>query len=56
MAFELWTNSRCGFDISVSRFVIKPTAIVKQAMEALSTLQTLHCARLVHLPPIREAT
>jgi hypothetical protein len=56
MPFEQWINSRCGFDISVSRFVVEATAIVKQAIEAMSTLRTLHCACLVYLPSIREAT
>src|SRR6202022_1729856 len=54
--FEQWINSRRGFDISISRFVVDETAIVKQAIEAMSTLRTLHCARLVHRPSIREAT
>jgi len=54
--FEQWINSRRGFDISISRFVVDETAIVKQAIEAMSTLRTLHCARLVHRPSIRKAT
>jgi hypothetical protein len=56
MPFEQWINSRRGFDISISRFVVDETAIVKQAIEAMSTLRTLHCARLVHRPSIRKAT
>ena len=36
--------------------MVDETAIVKQAIEAMSTLRTLHCARLVHRPPIREAS
>jgi hypothetical protein len=56
MSSEQWINNRCGFDISVSRFVVEATALVKQAIEAMSTLRTLHCARLVHLPAILEAT
>jgi hypothetical protein len=43
-------------DISISRLVADETAIVRQAIEAMSTLRTLHCARLVHRPSIREAT
>jgi hypothetical protein len=54
--FEQWINSRRGFDISISRFVVDETAIVKQAIEAMSTSRTLHCARLVHRPSIRNAT
>jgi hypothetical protein len=54
--FEQWINSRRGFDISISRLVVDETAIVKQAIEAMSTLRTLHCARLVHRPSIREAS
>jgi hypothetical protein len=54
--FEQWINSRRGFDISISRFVVDETAIVKQAIEAMSTLRTLHFARLVHPPSIRKAT
>src|SRR5712691_9384584 len=54
--FEQWINSRRGFDISISRFVVDETAIVKQAIEAMSTLRTLHCARLVRRPSIRKAT
>jgi hypothetical protein len=41
--FEQWINSRRGFDISISRFVVGETTIVKQAIEAMSTLPTLHC-------------
>jgi hypothetical protein len=36
MLFEQWINSRRGFDISISRLVIDETAIVKQAIEAMS--------------------
>src|SRR5258705_9303761 len=54
--FEQWINSRRGFDISISRFVVDETAIVKQAIEAMCTLRTLRCARLVHRPSIRKAT
>src|ERR1700756_2774042 len=50
MLFEQWINSSCGLDISISRFVVEATAIVKQAIEAMSTLRTLHCTRLVRLP------
>jgi len=32
--FEQWINSRRGFDISISRFVVDETAIVKQAIKA----------------------
>src|SRR6267143_6325512 len=53
---EQWINSRRGFDISISRFVVDETAIVKQVIEAMSTLRTLHCARLVHRPSIWKAT
>src|SRR5258708_37325494 len=53
--FEQWINSRRGFDISISRFVVDETAIVKQAIEAMSMLRTLHCARLVHRPSFRKA-
>jgi len=31
--FEQWINRRRGFDISISRFVVDETAIVKQAIE-----------------------
>jgi hypothetical protein len=55
-SFEQWINNKRGFDISISRFVVDETAIVKQAIEAMSTLQTLHCARLGHRPSIRKAT
>src|SRR6266852_8856172 len=48
--FEQWINSRRGFDISISRFVVDETAIVKQAIAAMSTLRKLYCARLVHWP------
>src|SRR6266481_7095331 len=54
--FEQWINSRRGFDISISRFAVDETAIVKQAIEAMCTLRTLRCARLVHRPSIRKAT
>src|SRR5712675_3689905 len=54
--FEQWINSRRGFDISISRFVVDETAIVKQAIEAMSTLRTLRRARLVQRPSIRKAT
>jgi hypothetical protein len=54
--FEQWINSRRGFDISISRFVVDETAIVKQAIKAMCTVRTLHCARLVHRPSIRKAT
>src|SRR5258706_3301385 len=54
--FEQWINSRRGFDISISRFVVDQTAIVKQATEAMSTLRALHSAHLVHRPSIRKAT
>src|SRR5258706_10431602 len=55
--FEQWINSRRGFGISISRFVVvDETAIVKQAIGAMSTLRMLHCARLVHPPSIRKAT
>jgi hypothetical protein len=56
MAFAHWTNRRRGFDISISRFVVDETTIVKQAIEAASTSRALHCSRLVHRPSIREAT
>src|SRR5712672_4640572 len=52
--FEQWINSRRGFDISISRFAVDETAIVKQAIEAMCTLRTLRCARLVHRPSIRR--
>jgi hypothetical protein len=54
--FEQWINNRRGFDISISRFVVDETAIVKQAIEAMSALRTLRCARPVHRPPFRKAT
>src|SRR3981189_2428504 len=54
--FEQWINRRRGFGISISRFVVDETAIVKQAIEAMSPLWTLRCARLVHRPSIRKAT
>jgi hypothetical protein len=50
MPFEQSINSRRGFDISVSRFVVDETAIVRQAFEAISRLWMLDCARLVYLP------
>jgi hypothetical protein len=31
-----YNNSKRGFDISISRFVVDETAIVKQAIEAMS--------------------
>src|SRR5712675_3592419 len=54
--FEQWINSRRGFDISISRFAVDETAIVKQAIEAMCTLRTLRCARLDYRPSIRKAT
>jgi len=36
--------------------MVDETAIVKQAIKAMCTLRTLHCARLVHRPSIRKAT
>jgi len=36
MPFEQWINSSRGFDISISRFVVDETAIVKQAIDAQS--------------------
>jgi len=54
MPFEQWTKSRRGFDISISRLVDEETAIAQEAIEAVSTLQPLHCARLVQRPSIRD--
>jgi hypothetical protein len=36
MPSEQWINSRCGFDISISRLVVDETAINNQAIEAVS--------------------
>src|SRR6267142_5467811 len=54
--FEQWINTRRGFDISISRFAVDEMAIVKQAIEAMCTLRTLRCARLVQRPSVRKAT
>jgi hypothetical protein len=42
MPFEQWTNTRRGFDISISNFAVDETTIIKQAIDAMSLLRTLH--------------
>jgi len=42
MPFEQWINRRRGFDISISRFVVDETAIVKQAGLTMQTFRRRH--------------
>jgi hypothetical protein len=42
MSLELWINNRRGFDISVPRFVVDETAIVKQADWTMQIFRQRH--------------